>query len=102
VKRHEILGVDVYLYCNLPNDDNDINHKSQKFIWRTKNFQIKSNPFKYTLFANVLIIRRFDSYDIGTYKCQISNGLNKKRYQSMVIHLEKASKFKIKSNVLQN
>ncbi len=45
-----------------------------KYEWQFGSRLIKPNPFKYALYSNVLIVKRFDISDIGTYMCTGSNG----------------------------
>ena len=80
--------MDVYLYCNI---SQKIYQKSiQKYIWKNEKVQIDTISFKYILFSNVLVIKRFDYSDIGSYVCTAIN--NGKKTYSVNITLKLASK----------
>ena len=57
--------------------------------WRTERFLIRPNPLKYSIVGNVLIIKRFDSLDLGKYTCIASNNFGE---TNVTVTLKRASK----------
>lgn len=83
-----MFGVDVILHCNIP--DRIYPRLQDKFSWKTEKFQIKSNPLKYSINSNVLIIKRFDYSDIGKYICTVTN--KDEKILTVNVTLKRASK----------
>ena len=55
--------MDAALFCNATGKP------IPKTIWKFKNYNVALNPFKYDIYSNMLIVKRFDMNDIGIYKC---------------------------------
>ena len=62
-----MFGVDVVLVCNI------YGNPLPKLKWKTDKFEITSNPFKYIILTNMLVVKRFDRSDVGNYTCYASN-----------------------------
>ena len=84
--KYEQYGVDAYLYCNATG------RPWPKIQWRREKMLIKYNQLKYIQFGNALIIKRFDSLDLGNYTCTASNGFG--AVKSVNVTLKKAGKQK--------
>lgn len=67
-EKYEQYGVDAYLYCNATG------RPWPKIQWYKERTLIKYSQLKYIQLGNALIIKRFDSLDLGNYTCTASNG----------------------------
>lgn len=85
-EKYELFGMDAVIVCNI------YGKPFPRFEWKTEKYQIKANPFKYTLYSNMLIVKRFDHSDVANYTCTGSNGIG--TAVSTTISLKKAGLFK--------
>ena len=58
---------DVSISCNATDG------KQSEIEWKTENYKIKPNPYKYVISGNSLKIKNFHYSDVGIYTCTVES-----------------------------
>jgi hypothetical protein len=88
-EKYELLGNDVVLHCNVSG------RPIPTIEWNYGKLKLKSDMLKYTVYSNMLLIKRFEYADIGNYSCTATSAAHAKEGGKPIvikIELKRASK----------
>ncbi|CAF0945237.1 unnamed protein product, partial [Brachionus calyciflorus] len=89
-EKYVLIGNDAILNCNVTG------RPYPKINWylNGSDVSIKPDPFKYTIYPNMILIKRFNRLDIGEYKCKIDKKTKEK--SEIIVSLKEAVPGEIK------